>query len=96
MKRALLLALSTILIVGAGIAFAGYPDRPITYIISFNPGGESDITARLQEPLLEEVLGVAVNVNHKPGGGGAVAWSEFQRTAKPDGYTIIGTNIPHI
>jgi tripartite-type tricarboxylate transporter receptor subunit TctC len=96
MKRAVLLALSTLLILTAGIAFAEYPERPITYIISFNPGGESDITARLQEPFLEETLGVAVNVNHKPGGGGAVAWSEFQRTAKPDGYTIIGTNIPHI
>ena len=96
MKRAVLLALSTLLIVTAGIAFAEYPDRPITYSISFNPGGESDITARLQEPFLEEILGVAVNVNHKPGGGGAVAWSEFQRTAKPDGYTVIGTNIPHI
>ncbi|MDH3383783.1 MAG: tripartite tricarboxylate transporter substrate binding protein, partial [Deltaproteobacteria bacterium] len=71
MKRAIILALSTIFIVSAGIAFAEYPDRPITYIISFNPGGESDITARLQEPLLEEALGVAVNVNHKSGGGGA-------------------------
>jgi tripartite-type tricarboxylate transporter receptor subunit TctC len=39
---------------------------------------------------------VTVNVTHKPGGGGAVAWSEFQRTARPDGYTIIGVNIPHI
>jgi tripartite-type tricarboxylate transporter receptor subunit TctC len=96
MKRAIILALSTLLVVSAGIAFAEYPDRPITYIISFNPGGESDITARLQEPVLEEILGVAINVNHKPGGGGAVAWSEFQRTAKPDGYTLIGTNIPHI
>jgi tripartite-type tricarboxylate transporter receptor subunit TctC len=35
-------------------------------------------------------------VTHKPGGGGAVAWSEFQRTAKPDGYSIVGCNIPHI
>jgi tripartite-type tricarboxylate transporter receptor subunit TctC len=96
MKRAVILALSTIFILSAGIAIAEYPDRPITYIISFNPGGESDITARLQEPVLEEVLGVDINVTHKPGGGGAVAWSEFQRTAKPDGYTLIGVNIPHI
>lgn len=77
-------------------AYAEYPDKPITYIIPFNPGGESDITARLQEPVLEKMLGVAVNVTHKPGGGGAVGWSEFQRTAKPDGYSIIGVNIPHI
>ncbi len=67
-----------------GIAIAEYPDKPITYTIPFNPGGESDITARLQEPILEKDLGVTVNVTHKPGGGGAVAWSEFQRTAKPD------------
>ena len=78
------------------IGQAEYPDKPISYIIAFNPGGESDVTARLQESHLEKFLGVAVNVSHKPGGGGAVAWSEFQRTAKPDGYTIIGVNIPHI
>jgi tripartite-type tricarboxylate transporter receptor subunit TctC len=77
-------------------AQAEYPEKPISYIISFNPGGESDVTARLQESHLEKFLGVPVNVTHKPGGGGAVAWSEFQRTAKPDGYTVIGVNIPHI
>ncbi|HDR15366.1 MAG TPA: tripartite tricarboxylate transporter substrate binding protein [Desulfobacteraceae bacterium] len=75
---------------------AKFPEKPITYIISFNPGGESDITARLQESHLQKILGVPVNITHKPGGGGAVAWSEFQRTAKPDGYTVIGVNIPHI
>ncbi len=80
----------------ASEAQAGYPEKPISYIISFNPGGESDVTARLQESHLEKFLGVPVNISHKPGGGGAVAWSEFQRTAKPDGYTIIGVNIPHI
>ncbi|MFH2131425.1 MAG: tripartite tricarboxylate transporter substrate binding protein [bacterium] len=75
---------------------AAYPERAITYTIPFNPGGESDVTARLQEPHLEEILGVSVNVTHKPGGGGAVAWSEFQRTAQPDGYWVVGCNIPHI
>lgn len=81
---------------GVGAALAEFPDKPITYIIPFNPGGESDVTARLQEPHLEKALGVSINVTHKPGGGGAVAWSQFQRTAKPDGYTIIGINVPHI
>lgn len=77
-------------------SMAAFPEKPITYIIPFNPGGESDITARLQEPHLEEILGVAVNVNHRPGGGGGVGWNAFQRTAKPTGYEIIGINIPHI
>jgi len=79
-----------------GIAFAEYPEQPITYTIPFDPGGESDVTARFQEPHLEEILGVDVNVNHRPGGGGAVGWSEFQNSAEPTGYEMIGVNIPHI
>ncbi|GHB01829.1 Bug family tripartite tricarboxylate transporter substrate binding protein [Modicisalibacter luteus] len=79
-----------------GIAFAEYPEQPITYTIPFDPGGESDVTARFQEPHLEEILGVDVNVNHRPGGGGAVGWSEFQNNAEPTGYEMIGVNIPHI
>jgi tripartite-type tricarboxylate transporter receptor subunit TctC len=94
--KSTLLALLAITLIIPGISFAEFPEKPISYIIPFNPGGESDVTARLQEPNLEKFLGVPVNVSHKPGGGGAVAWSEFQRTAKPDGYTIIGCNIPHI
>jgi len=74
----------------------GYPDGSIEYVIPFDPGGESDVTARFQEPHLEEILGVSVNINHRPGGGGAVAWSEFQDSAEPDGQQIIGINIPHI
>lgn len=99
MRKALFcLVLATALVstLGPALAEDKYPSKPITYIISFNPGGESDITARLQEKHLEKALGVPINVTHKPGGGGAVAWSEFQRTAKPDGYQIIGVNIPHI
>ncbi|MDN3519938.1 Bug family tripartite tricarboxylate transporter substrate binding protein [Halomonas ramblicola] len=80
----------------AGAVQADYPERDITYVIPFDPGGESDVTARFQEPILEEILGVGVNVTHRPGGGGAVAWSEFQNSAEPDGYEIIGVNIPHI
>ena len=75
-------------------ALAEYPDKPVTYVICFNPGGESDITARIQQQPLEKVLGVPVVMVYKKGGGGAVGWSELMRT-KPDGYTIYGTNLPH-
>ncbi|MEE4240345.1 MAG: tripartite tricarboxylate transporter substrate binding protein [Desulfopila sp.] len=95
LKGTFLAIFAATLIVPA-VALADFPEKPITYTIPFNPGGESDITARLQEPELEKDLGVPVNVTHKPGGGGAVAWSDFQRTAKPDGYSIVGFNIPHI
>lgn len=96
-KSTIVGAVSIIALAGiAGSVQADYPEKPISYVIPFNPGGESDITARFQEPILEEILGVSVNVSHRPGGGGAVAWSEFQNNAEPDGYELIGVNIPHI
>lgn len=80
---------------GGEEAAANYPDRPIDYVIAFDAGGESDITARLQQAALQEELGVDVSITNKPGGGGALGWSELTRTA-PDGYTIMGHNLPHI
>lgn len=43
-------------------AMAEYPEKPITYQIPFGPGGQSDLEARRQQPLLEEALGVKVIV----------------------------------
>lgn len=96
-RKPLLVAVSALVALSLSAwAQAEYPEEDIDYIIPFDPGGESDVTARFQEPILEEELGVNVNVSHRPGGGGAVAWSEFQNSAEPDGYEIIGVNIPHI
>jgi len=96
-KKLVLAGLAALAVtVAAPAAQAEFPQQPITYIIAFDPGGESDVTARFQQPHLEEILGVDVTVTHRPGGGGAVAWSDFQRTAQPDGHTLIGVNIPHI
>jgi len=72
-----------------------YPARNVDYIIPFNPGGQSDITAQYQKQDLEAALGVNVLIKHMPGAGGAVAWSKLVKT-KADGYTICGNNIPHI
>jgi tripartite-type tricarboxylate transporter receptor subunit TctC len=79
---------------GSGEA-AEYPTRAISYVIPFNPGGQSDVTAQYQKPYLEALLGVNVVVRHQPGAGGALAWSNLV-TARPDGYTIMGNNVPHI
>ncbi|SMB99977.1 Tripartite-type tricarboxylate transporter, receptor component TctC [Thermanaeromonas toyohensis ToBE] len=72
-----------------------YPTKQITYLICFDPGGQSDREARRQQPLLEKILGQKVVIDYKVGGGGAVGWSELVRS-KPDGYTIAGFNLPHI
>jgi tripartite-type tricarboxylate transporter receptor subunit TctC len=74
---------------------AGYPEKPITYQIPFGPGGQSDLEARRQQPLLEKALGVKVIVQYKPGGGGSIGWTNLI-SKKPDGYFISGINIPHI
>jgi len=74
---------------------AEFPEKAINYNVCFNPGGESDLTARAQQQPLEEVLGEDVVIQYKIGGGGAVGWSELVQ-AKPDGYTVAGFNLPHI
>ena len=83
------------LLVVAGTAFAQFPTKPLSYVIPFNPGGESDIFARAQQPLLEKILGQKVVISYKIGGGGALGWAELVKT-KPDGYTFMGYNLPHI
>lgn len=93
----------TLLAVAAGaavtLAFGGqamaWPDQPVQYVIPFGPGGESDITARYQQPYFKARFGQDLIVSYKPGGGGAVGWSQLN-TMKGDGYNIMGMNLPHI
>lgn len=80
---------------GAPSAHADFPEKPISYIITFGPGGESDITARLQQPFFKKMFGQDLVISYKPGGGGAVSWSQLNGL-KGDGYTIMGVNLPHI
>jgi len=89
------MALALVLGVSAFAQDKPYPTKSITYLITFNPGGQSDREARRQQPLLEKILGQKVIIDYKVGGGGALGWSELVR-AKPDGYLICGINIPHI
>ena len=97
MKRVitLLCALSLCLFSFGPAQAAKFPDKPVNYLIPFNPGGESDIFARAQQPLLEKFLGQSVLISYKTGGGGSVGWNDLIR-AKPDGYYTAGFNLPHI
>ena len=76
-------------------ARAAYPDRPARYIIPFAPGGESDIAARLQQAVWRKKFSQELVIESKPGAGGALAWSQLNQFPG-DGYTIMGTNLPHI
>lgn len=74
---------------------ADYPTKPVNYIIPFGAGGESDITAQLQQPIFRKLTGQDLVIARRPGGGGAVVWNELN-TMPGDGYTIVGINLPHI
>jgi len=72
-----------------------YPSKSVNYVIPFGPGGESDITARHQQPYFKKLFGQDLIISYKPGGGGAVGWAQLNKM-KGDGYNIMGINLPHI
>lgn len=68
-----------------------WPQKPIKIIVTFAPGGSSDIVAGLLQPGLQEQLGQIVIVENKPGAGSTIGANEVARAA-PDGYTLLLSN----
>jgi tripartite-type tricarboxylate transporter receptor subunit TctC len=66
---------------------AAYPERPLTIIVPWGAGGGTDAVGRIFANLLEQDLGVPVNVVNRTGGSGVIGHSAIIN-AKPDGYTI--------
>ena len=73
---------------GATLAHAAYPERPITLVVSYPPGGTVDLVARVLGPELEKILGQTVIIENKGGAGGMIGGNYVAR-AKPDGYTLL-------
>ena len=72
------------------LAFAqtDYPNKPITLVVAFSPGGSTDNLARAMVENLSNQLGQPVVVENRAGAGGYVAWRSMQE-AEPDGYTVL-------
>lgn len=79
-----------ILLLGCGGNQTGnnsYPNRPLTFLVPWSPGGGTDLSSRMLATSLEKSLGQPVNVVNRTGGGGVVGHLALSQ-ARPDGYTI--------
>ena len=76
------------------LAFAGaalgqtYPERPIRLVVSYPPGGGTDVTARTIVAKLSEGLGRQVVIDNRPGAGSTIG-TDLVAKATPDGYTLL-------
>jgi len=80
-------ALSAVLPLAA-FAQGRYPERPITLVVPFAPGGIADVTARAVAESMTKTLGQPVVVDNRPSAGSIVA-SQAVASARPDGYTLL-------
>jgi tripartite-type tricarboxylate transporter receptor subunit TctC len=87
-RRAVLVALAAIGVVRPLAAQGRFPDKPITLLVPFAPGGIADLTARAVAESMGKTLGQPVVVENKPSAGSIVA-SQAVATAKPDGHTLL-------
>jgi len=80
--------LLTFAVSGVEAAEAGYPNRPIRFIVPFAPGGPSDILSRMVGQKLSESLGETIVIDNRGSVGGVVGF-EIGAKSPPDGYTLL-------
>jgi tripartite-type tricarboxylate transporter receptor subunit TctC len=90
MKRTLAaVALTVGLVAQAG---AAYPEKPVTIIVPFPPGGSTDMVARAIAPKLQASLGQPFVIDNRAGATGAIGATAVKNAA-PDGYTFLVASI---
>jgi tripartite-type tricarboxylate transporter receptor subunit TctC len=65
-----------------------FPTGPITFVVSFPPGGSIDVVMRAMAPKLQERLGKPIVIENRAGGGGNIATAAVVK-APPDGHTLL-------
>ena len=86
--RALAASIISALVTASGAAAQTYPNRPVTLVVAFAPGGADDATARILQDPMQKELGQPIVVENVSGAGGMIAAAKVAH-AEPDGYTIL-------
>jgi len=70
------------------MVLAAFPERPVTILVPFAPGGANDVVVRAIQQPLAEALGQPIVVENRGGAGGSLG-TGYAARQKPDGYTIL-------
>jgi tripartite-type tricarboxylate transporter receptor subunit TctC len=84
--------LAFVLCAAASLSAFAWPDKPVTIVVPFPPGGSTDTIARILAPKLQEKLGGTFIVDNRPGATGTIGAAAVKRAA-PDGYTLLVTSL---
>ncbi|WP_164868106.1 Bug family tripartite tricarboxylate transporter substrate binding protein [Rhodovarius crocodyli] len=82
-------ALATGVLAAPRLALAAFPDRPVTMIVPYAPGGSADVLGRVVASEMSKVLGQTVVVELRAGAGGHIGGAYVANTARADGYTFL-------
>jgi tripartite-type tricarboxylate transporter receptor subunit TctC len=91
---ALGLAAAGLVLAATAPAWAQFPDKPVTIIVPYAPGGGNDITARFVAEQLSKIWPQPVVVENQPGAGTAIG-SAYVAQAAPDGYTLLFISVTY-
>src|SRR5262245_57660713 len=88
LMRAVAASIFSACILAGGASAQTYPDRPVTMLVAFPPGGADDAIARIIQDPMQKALGQPIVIENVGGAGGMIAAAKAAR-AEPDGYTIL-------
>lgn len=93
MKKTMFAALAILATVAAQPVWADFPERPITFVVPYPPGGPADLIGRAVAVEMAKVAGQAIVVENRAGAGGNIA-GDYVARANKDGYTLLFGSSP--